>query len=371
MDGEKNSYQAEIFFNRVEKNFRRMKKFARKNGIHAFRVYDRDIPEVPLCLDVYSFAPDGKKSEIAEFYEKFAEEIAKNSAEAQKMISDEKKRTFANLYLYERPYEKDEDDEIRWLNLMKIRAAEALEISPENVVVKTRKKQHDRTEKIRVQYEKSAEKEICGTIFEQGELFFVNLNSYIDTGIFLDHRPLRKKIRGESTGKRVLNLFCYTGSFSVYAMSGGASFVESVDLSNTYIDWAKKNFALNGFTDEKKFRFRKMDALKFLDEPAEKNGDGKKFDIIVLDPPTFSNSKSTETLLDVNRDYIPLIKKCLALLSENGTLYFSTNSRRLRFDEKLLPENVRAKEITAGTIPEDFRNAKIHRVWEICRVKNY
>ena len=195
------------------------------------------------------------------------------------------------------------------------------------------------------------------------------MNSYLDTGLFFDHRPLRAIVRESASEKTVLNLYCYTASFSVYAATGKAKSVTSVDLSNTYINWAKKNFALNGFSidqknekdenNEEKYKFITADVLTFL------KTDKETYDIIILDPPTFSNSKKTQTDLDINRDWSELVKLCCARLKNDGTLYFSTNSHRLKFDTSLLPENFSAVDISEKTIPEDFRNKKIHRCWKI------
>ena len=205
----------------------------------------------------------------------------------------------------------------------------------------------------------------------------MNLSDYIDTGLFFDHRPLRLTVQSEAAGKRVLNLYCYTGAFSVYAAAGEAAHIDSVDLSGKYLGWAEENMRLNGFTDKSKYRFIEGDVTTFLEKAApavekhDRHTNGKNapagYDIIILDPPTFSNSKKTDTMLDINRDWPSLIASCTSLLSENGVLYFSTNSRKLSFDEKKIPEDFAAKDITSSTIPEDFRNERIHRVWKIQR----
>ncbi|MBQ2207476.1 MAG: class I SAM-dependent methyltransferase, partial [Treponema sp.] len=220
---------------------------------------------------------------------------------------------------------------------------------------------------------------VKGLVFEQGQIFYVNLTDYLDTGLFFDHRPLRDTVRSECRQKAVLNLFCYTASFSVYAAEGGASFVESVDTSNTYLDWAKDNMAANGFTDKAKYIFTREDVSAYLDRKiAEKSmgEDGTQlFDIIILDPPTFSNSKRSDATLDINRDWPALVRKSLSLLTPDGILYFSTNSRRLVFEEQRLPSRMngellyKATDITAKTIPEDYRNTKIHRAWKIERIR--
>ena len=197
-------------------------------------------------------------------------------------------------------------------------------------------------------------------VVEQGNLFLVNLSNYLDTGLFFDHRPLRKVVQENAKDKSILNLFCYTASFSVYGAKGGAKKVTSVDLSNTYLTWAKKNFELNGLSStNEKYSFINGDVKLFLEKNKE------KYDIIILDPPTFSNSKKTQNDLDINRDWPKFVELCLTSLNPDGILYFSTNSKKLRFDQNLLPQNVTVKDISEATIPEDFKNKKIHKCWEI------
>ena len=182
--------------------------------------------------------------------------------------------------------------------------------------------------------------------------------------------PLREQIRELSKNKRVLNLFCYTASFSVFAAEGNAQYIESVDLSNTYLNWAKENLLLNGFSDEKKYAFKKEDAIKFLQKKQNSKYEDL-FDIIILDPPTFSNSKSTENILDINRDWINLVNNSLNLLKKDGILFFSTNSTRLSFKEQNILKTtkngfeVNAEDITPLTIPKDFEGTKCHKCWKL------
>ena len=365
----KNAYQAQLFSNRLSKNYKQLKKWARKNRVTCYRLYDKDIPEIPLCAEVYTFLPAEieNKMDAAKHYAMLNAAVSENRPESAQMLKEEAERTYIHLYLYERPYEKDEEEENLWLKEMSRAAADVLGISELNVITKTRKKQTEN--KKRAQYEKNeAEKTIEGIVFEQGQLFHVNLTDYIDTGLFFDHRPLRAEVREKAKGKRVLNLFSYTSSFSVYAAEGKASYVESVDLSNTYTEWSKNNMKFNGFEDEAKYKFISTDVIHYLydrEKESRGNSEFKKFDIIILDPPTFSNSKKTDTMLDINRDWSELVRLCSSILAEDGTLYFSTNSRKLVFDESKLPKNATWMEITGRTIPEDYRNAKIHRVWEI------
>jgi 23S rRNA G2069 N7-methylase RlmK/C1962 C5-methylase RlmI len=316
MPSEKDLRQAEFFRNRIIKNEKALRRWARAQGVEALRLYDRDIPEVPLALDRYGDA--------------------------------------LLLALYERPYEKDEALEAEWLEIMAFTAAEVLGIAPGSVFMKTRKRQHGKG-----QYEKIGTDRAERIVHEGGLSFVVNLSDYLDTGLFLDHRPTRAMIRAESAGKNVLNLFAYTGSFSVYASAGGAASVTSVDLSNTYLAWASRNLFLNGFSGPA-YPLVHADVGAFIKEAAAA---GKKWDLIIADPPTFSNSKGAERDFDVDQDWSGLVGACAALLFPGGRLYFSTNSRKLKWSEELVPGLW--EDISADTIPPDFRNGKAHRCWRL------
>lgn len=356
----KNEYQAELFSNRLKKKYRELRKWARKNTVSCYRLYDRDIPEIPVSLDVYEFLPENihNARQCAEFMQKQNERIAANDPQVE---PENAQRRFAVLYLYERPYQKAEDEEELWLSKMAEAAANVLGIPEDHIVKKERRQQKGTS-----QYEKKhLQNVIKGNVQEQNHIFRIDLSSYLDTGLFFDHRPLRKKVRETASGRRVLNLFCYTGSFSVYAADGGASYVESVDLSNTYLSWAKDNMRLNNFSSLEKYVFTKADVIGWLEKKSEGIPEDKKFDIIILDPPTFSNSKSTENILDINRDWPELVANCVKLLNSNGTLYFSTNSAKLSFDSSKLPKNTECTEETQSSIPKDFEGTKCHRLWKI------
>ena len=225
----KTEYQAELFANRLRRKYKELRKQMRKNRVYCYRLYDRDIPEVPLSLDVYEFLPSDVTTplECAKFLSEQNRRISENDPAIEKEIEE---RRFAILYLYERPYEKPAEEEEIWFSLMAEEAAKVLNIPLSHIVKKERKQQKGTN-----QYEKSENDEnyLTGLVQEQGQLFKLDLQSYLDTGLFFDHRPLRSKVREISGGKKVLNLFCYTGSFSVYAASGGAKYIESLDLSNT------------------------------------------------------------------------------------------------------------------------------------------
>ena len=377
---DKTSYQAELFANRLKRKYKELRKQMRKNRVTCYRLYDRDIPEVPVSLDLYEFLPDGVDSllEAARFMAAQNERLSANDPAVEKEI---KERTYAVLYLYERPYEKSDEDEADWLEAMAKSAADVIGIDASHIIKKSRGHKSHKDGEDNAQYQKNSHAELVsatqveGLVMEQGQIFRLDLTSYLDTGLFLDHRSLRASVRDTCSKKRVLNLFCYTGSFSVYAAQGNASFVESVDLSNTYLAWAKDNMKLNVFTDKKKYEFTRADCMRFLQEKAVAAKGGKLtaeelYDLIILDPPTFSNSKATTDVLDINRDWPQLVKDCLNILTPGGTLYFSTNSERIKFDISKIPSKTAAgsdftwKEITEETIPVDFAGKRPHKVWK-------
>lgn len=365
--------QKTLFSNRLKRKIKELKKWARKNKISCYRIYDRDIPEIPVSLDLYEFLPDHiqNKIEAAKYTSFVAERISQNDPTIQGELV---LNTYAVIYLYERPYEKDEKEEEFWFDQIAKTAAEVLNIPFSHIVKKERKRQRGTN-----QYEKDEEKEsiysIKGLTQECGELFNIDLTSYLDTGLFFDHRPLRSIVRETASKKSVLNLFCYTGSFSVYAAEGGAKKVESVDLSNTYLTIAKNNMDLNGFSDKNAYIYTRQDVIEFLKEKAVKAKAGELnedeyYDMIILDPPTFSNSKNTYNVLDINKDWSKLCKDCLNILAPGGILYFSTNSTKLSFDKSLLPQaTVKNKvimitDMTESSIPKDFEGTKCHKLWE-------
>ncbi len=361
------AYQSQLFSNRLAKKFRALRKWARKNRVSCYRLYDRDIPEIPLAADVYEFLPDdiSDKIEAAKFLREEELRISENNPSVGAEIA---RRRYLHLFMYERPFETSEDEEKAWLDAMVHVAAEVLSIEENHVIVKTRKRQKGES-----QYEKlESGRKLEALVQECGQIFRVNLSDYLDTGLFFDHRPLRSIVRETCAGKSVLNLFCYTGSFSVYAAEGKARRVESVDLSNTYLRWAEDNLRLNGFSDTKKLVFTRGDVTAFLQKKcAEKPTEQNRYDIIILDPPTFSNSKSTQNTLDINRDWPRLVSDCLNLLAPAGILYFSTNSRRLKFDAFLIPEKTKAgatvtvTDMTQASLPEDYKGTKNRRCWKL------
>ena len=332
---EKTTLQSRMLANRLVKRFRHLKKWAQRTGAGAFRLYDRDIPEVPLVLDFYG-------------------DLKANNPGA------DMRDAFLSGALYERPYEKDDAEETAWLCAMRESAALALGISPGNVFLKRRQKQRGA-----FQYEKMAQTRVEKIISEGGLKFLVNLSDYLDTGLFADRRLLRAAVRAEASGKKVLNLFSYTGSFSVYAAAGGAVSTDSVDLSNTYLDWARKNFELNGFSsmsvkglrgDEKKDNVHKLiraDAVNFIDQAVK---DKLCWDIIIVDPPAFSNSKKMTDDFDLNRDLTALLGGCLKLLSPCGKIFVSVNLHRKAPNAREMEAELRNMNAAAALQVVDLKN---------------
>jgi len=308
--------QSEMFANRLAKQARHLRKWPGR-GITCYRLYDRDIPEIPLAVDLYA-----GRLHIAE---------------------------------YDRPHDRTAGQHADWLERMASAAGERLAIRPENIFLKRRRRQRGTD-----QYEKVSEDATPRvTVSEGGCKFLVNLSDYIDTGLFLDHRITRGMVRDESAGKRMVNLFAYTGAFSVYSAAGGAVSTTTVDLSNTYLDWARANFRLNGIAGDS-HRFVRSGAMEFIRDHAP----GAQYDLAVVDPPTFSNSKSAAGVFDIQRDYVELLTGLAQLMSPGGVIYFSTNFKRFKFDESAVP-GAAPREISRQTVPEDFRNKRIHRCWRI------
>ena len=302
-----------MFRNRLEKVYRHLGKQAKRMAITCYRLYDHDLPEFPFCIELYE----------------------------------------QNIYVaeYKRRHGMNDDEHDEWISRSMIVISEVLKVSGENIFLKLRQKKPGRLG----QYQKTAERRSEFVVEENNLKFIVNLSDYLDTGLFLDHRLTREKVRTEAKNKRVLNLFSYTGSFSVYAASGGATEVVTVDLSNTYLEWGKRNMELNGFINPSKYKFIQADVLQYLNTVPE-----NYFDIIILDPPTFSNSKRMEDILDIQRDHVKLINDCLRILKPGGKIYFSTNYKRFVFDTAYVQSSL-IKDITKQTTAFDF-DGRINRV---------
>lgn len=297
----------QMFENRLAKVLKHLRKTAKRQGITCFRLYDRDLPEFPLIIELYE-----DKVYVAE---------------------------------YQSQHNLDDDAYEQWLQNSLDVIAKVLEVSREDLYLRTRQRKQDRQS----QYEKLDFSKEELIVQEDGLKFKVNLSDYLDSGLFLDHRITRHMVREDAKDKKVLNLFCYTGSFSVYAAAGGAATVTSIDLSKTYLQWAEDNLRLNGLFDPAKHHYIHADVLQHLDELKLHT-----YDLVILDPPTFSNSKRMKDFLDIQRDHVELINKVLLATRKDGVIYFSNNLRRFVLDEA----NIQAssiKNITAQTVPFDFQ----------------
>ena len=318
---EKAQGQADIFRNRLSKRARHLRRWPTRRGVTCYRLYDRDIPEVPLVVDRYE--------------------------------------DYLHIAEYERPHAHTPAEHGDWLDLMARTAGEVLEIPRPQIFFKKRIRQRGTQ-----QHEQVAEKKKIVTVQEGSLKFQVNLSDYIDTGLFLDHRITRALVREAASGRRFLNLFGYTGAFTVYAIDGGAAETTTVDLSQTSLDWTARNLAVNEMQGPR-HRMIRSDALTFLEGlPRDAS-----FDLAVVDPPTFSNSKRTETFWEVQRDHVPLINRVLDRLVPGGVLFFSTNFRQFKLDESAI-EHATVREISRQTVPEDFRNKRVHRCWRMVRIAN-
>ena len=257
---------------------------------------------------------------------------------------------------YERPHDRSPAEHADWLDLMARTAADALEVDRNKVFLKRRQRQRGTR-----QHERLGDENRLFVVHEGGLKFQVNLSDYVDTGLFLDHRITRSMVRDEAQGKRFLNLFGYTGAFTVYAAAGGAESTVTVDLSNTYLQWAQQNLAINDL-DGPAHRFVRSDAMDYLDQlPAR-----PCFDLAVVDPPTFSNSKRTDDIWEVQRNHVALLNSVFLRIAPGGVVYFSTNFRRFKLAEGELA-GVAIREISRQTVPPDFRNRRIHRCWRMVR----
>lgn len=304
--------------NRLEKRMRHLQKWSRRIDAPCFRLYERDIPEFPLVIDWY----DGDV--LVWFHPRTRDDTPEAEAAFHQLCLDHIHR--------------------------------ALQVDPSHLFIKHRQRQRGIA-----QYERIGQTEVIRNVGEQGLKFEVNLSDYLDAGLFLDHRTTRSMVRERSMGSRVLNLFAYTGSFTVYAAAGGAASTLTVDMSNTYQEWSRRNMKLNGFEVDDAHRFVQADCLQML-EAGPRAGDA--FDIIVLDPPTFSNSKRMAVdSFSVERDWPRLIEMTLPWLSPQGQIWFSTNARGFSPAPELLPQNAVMRDITKYTIPEDFAGATPHHAY--------
>ncbi len=304
------------FANRLSKNLVKTNKWLKKQNTNCYRIYDADLPEYNVAVDRY----------------------------ADYLVVQE----------YSAPKDVPEHKAKRRVQEVMMSLPQVTGISANNIILKVREQQKGKN-----QYQKVSQRKEILEVFENGAKFQVNLYDYLDTGLFLDHRITRQLIQQKSKSKDVLNLFAYTGSVSVHAALGGAKSVTTVDMSNTYIDWAKENFKINRLTGA--YEFIQADCLTWL------NRHNGKYDLIFIDPPSFSNSKRMDGTWDVQRDHVALLTDALTCLNPGGEIVFSNNLRQFKLDEAAVRElGLNINNISKQTIPEDFqRNPKIHHCWSL------
>mgnify|MGYP000291894385 CR=1 FL=1 len=314
------SKQGQMFANRLRKNIKHLAKWARNNKVSCYRIYDADLPDYALAIDLY----------------------------------DDQ----VHVQEYAPPKQIDPQKAVERLKEAMLIIPDVLEVPANNVSLKVRQKQRGLN-----QYEAQAAQNKRFEVEENGLKFWVNLKDYLDTGLFLDHRDTRLMLMALARDKDFLNLFSYTGSATVYAAAGGAATTTSVDMSNTYLGWAEDNMQLNGFMGEQ-HRFIRANCLEWLQAAQQ---EAQRYDLIFLDPPTFSNSSRMEGVFDIQRDHASLIQMASHLLKPDGQLLFSTNRRDFKMTLDEMP-GLSLKDISAQTIPRDFeRNKKIHQCWLVTK----
>ena len=320
----KGSPGARMFANRLGKNIKRLRSWAEREGISCYRLYDADMPEYAFAIDLYQVI-EPQESWL------YVQEYAAPAEIEREAVQRRRAEVLASL-------------------------PEVTGVPAEHSRLRTRRRT-PRGE----QYVKLGEQSRVHTVLEGGVRLRVNFDDYLDTGVFLDHRMTRARLRAAASGRRFLNLFAYTGTATVYAAAGGADGTTSVDLSATYLAWARENLALNGLGGAR-HRFVQADCRAWVEEAARSS---ERFDLIFLDPPTFSNSKRMEGVLDIGRDHPALIDACVPLLAPAGLMLFSTNAQRFRLDASLM-QRYDIRDISADTLPLDFaRNPRVHRCYEV------
>jgi 23S rRNA (guanine2445-N2)-methyltransferase / 23S rRNA (guanine2069-N7)-methyltransferase len=321
---------AQMFANRLKKNLKQLARWRKQQGISCYRAYDADMPEYAFAIDVYETVESEQSAQEAGRWIVVQEYAAPASIDERK-VRARREQVMAVL-------------------------PQVFEVPEAQVVLKIRERQRGKS-----QYEKQGESRRFHEVREGPCRLWVNFEDYLDTGLFLDHRSTRAMLGELAAGRAFLNLFAYTGVATVHAAHGGATATTTVDMSRTYLDIARRNLALNGFTGEE-HEVVQEDCLLWIDKALLR---GLRFGLIFLDPPTFSNSKRMEDNFDIQRDHVELIQKTAALLEPDGVLIFSNNFRRFKLDEEGMA-GLQVEEISASTIPKDFeRNNKIHRCWKI------
>ncbi len=315
---------ARMFANRLGKNLKRLRSWARRENVSCYRVYDADMPEYAFAIDLYRTL-EPEESWL------YVQEYAAPAQIEPEAVRKRRGEVLASL-------------------------AEVTGVAPERVRVRTRRRT-SRGE----QYEKLDEREHFQVVEEGGLKFRVNFEDYLDTGLFLDHRITRARLREAARGARFLNLFAYTGAATVYAAAGGAAASTSVDMSRTYLEWAQRNLALNSLRGPA-HAFIQADCRRWLEDAARAS---ERYELVFLDPPTFSNSRRMEGVLDIERDHPELIDACARLLAPAGLIVFSSNAQRFRLAETL-SARYEIRDVSAATLPKDFeRNPRIHRCYEL------
>ena len=311
--------------NRLRKNLKHLSKWLKRENIDCYRLYDADIPEYALAIDIY--------------------QVCFPSAQI-----------YIHVQEYEAPKKIDTNKAQQRLQQALEIIKDIFQVRSEQIFVKVRKQQ-----KGKAQYEKLATEKAFYQVQENGNRFWVNFSDYLDTGLFLDHRLTRNMLTELAADKDFLNLFAYTGSGTVHAARGQAHTTTTVDMSKTYLDWAKCNMELNGYTGEI-HQFIQTDVIGWL-----KKNHSKRYGLIFLDPPSFSTSKRMQSTFDIQRDHVDLIQHTCKLLRPDGKLIFSNNLRHFKMDLKALSE-FKIKNISRQTLPKDFeRNPRIHNCWIICK----
>jgi 23S rRNA (cytosine1962-C5)-methyltransferase len=319
---------------RLGNRMRHLARWGRKQGISCFRLYERDIPDYPLIVDWYA---DVDASDIASEGDAVVWRFDRRKDESPEQVD---------------AYERDVEAQV----------LEGLGIARERLHLKRRGRQRA-DDGGREQYERIDDRRRVKVVGEHGLRFEVNLSDYVDVGLFLDHRPMRRTIGERAAGKRVLNLFAYTGAFSVHARAGGAAQTTTVDMSRTYLEWYGRNLALNGFELDAMHRIVQADCLDWLD--AGPTGD-ERYHIVICDPPTFSNSKRMkDDSFAIDRDHADLLRAVARFVAPKGEVIFSTNSRSFELDPAAVPCGFGCHEITRRSVPEDFQNRAIHRCWRL------
>jgi 23S rRNA (cytosine1962-C5)-methyltransferase len=305
----------DTLLNRLDKNRRHLARWAQRENIEAYRLYDRDMPEFPLAIDLY-----GEALHVQVF---------------------ERKRPLTDTQLA----------------ALREALLQHYGLQPLQLALKTRRRQRGLA-----QYEKLAAAAPSFRIGERGHRFEVNLHRYLDSGLFLDHRDTRQRVGENAAGRSFLNLFAYTGSFTVYAAAGGARSSVTVDMSRTYQAWSQRNLQHNGLAGDQ-HKFVQADVFAFLERMVESRA---RFDLIVLDPPSFSNSKRMQHSFDIQRDQLPLLGNTLKLLAPGGQLWFSNNRQGFKLDPQVA-DQAEIEEVTERTVPQDFARHRPHRCWVLRR----